>query len=59
MEQTARAIRIKWRNNYIFIPKPATSDHYTEAELDKIRNIMLNNTDGELTFNFNGDVGYH
>jgi Ca2+-binding EF-hand superfamily protein len=59
MEQTARAIRIEWRNNDISIPKPATGERYTEAELDQIINIMLHNTDGELTFTFNGDDGNH
>ena len=59
MEHTSRAIRIEWRNNDIFIPKPTTGDHYTEAELDQLRNIMLLNRDGKLTFTFNGDVGYH
>ena len=59
MEQTARAIRIEWRNNDIFIPKPTTGDHYTEAELDQIRNIILKNTEYEFILTFNGDVTHH
>jgi hypothetical protein len=58
-EQTACAIRIEWRNNDISIPKPATGEHNTQAELDQTRKIMLHNTDGELTFTFNGDVELH
>ncbi|WP_438997710.1 hypothetical protein [Candidatus Puniceispirillum sp.] len=56
MEETNRAVRIEWRNSVMFIPKPATGDHYTQAELDQIRNVILQNTEGELILTFNGDV---
>ena len=57
--ETERAICIEWRNNTLFIPRPAIGDHYTEAELDQISDIILQKTDDELTLTFNGDVTHH
>lgn len=56
MEQTVRSIRIEWRDSVMFIPRPATGEHYTKIELDHIRNVILQNTEGELILTFNGDV---
>ncbi|MGB2295258.1 MAG: hypothetical protein ACPH8B_06465 [Candidatus Puniceispirillum sp.] len=57
--ETERAICIEWRNNTLFIPRPAKGDHYTDAELDQIRDIILQETDYEFTVTFNGDVTHH
>ncbi|MGB2319475.1 MAG: hypothetical protein ACPH74_05190 [Candidatus Puniceispirillum sp.] len=48
MEETYGAVRVEWRNNTLFIPRPAKGDHYTDAELDQIRDIILQETDDEL-----------
>lgn len=59
MEETYGAVRIEWRNNRLFIPRPAKGNDYTDAELDQIRNIILKNTEYEFILTFNGDVTHH
>ena len=57
--ETERAVCIEWRNNTLFIPRPAKGDDYTDAELDQIRDIILKNTEYEFILTFNGDLTHH